>query len=89
VSLHRCACGYEAASPGDLDDHFGEVFTPAGNRGPDGQVHAEAARDTPGPLTCLCDFATAGIPALDAHLLAAFTPADHLGPDGKRHAPAR
>ena len=88
MSQHRCACGYEATGPDELNDHFGEVFTPADNRAPDGQLHAEAACDTPGPLACLCGFAAVGIPALDAHLLAAFTPADHVGLDGKQHVPA-
>jgi len=95
MSQHLCTCGYQAGSPEDLTVHFGEMFIPDDDIAPDGQVHAEKARDkdddspTPAPLTltCRCGF-TAGIDAFDQHLLDVFAPADRIGHDGKEHAPA-
>lgn len=99
---HRCSCGYAAASDDDLADHLGEMFSPQDDTAADGQVHAEAARDTPdgpqGPSrpagttsttwTCLCGFEAADIAQFDAHLVSAFTPADHIGHDGHEHVTA-
>lgn len=86
MSIH-CDCGYQADSPQDLSDHITEMFTPADDKGPDGLVHAQAARDAPGIgriLTCLCGFT--GVPNdLDEHLLRVFVTADMIGRDGARH----
>jgi len=92
---HLCTCGYEADDPEDLTVHFGEMFIPANDTAPDGQVHCETARDkctatattTPGTLTCRCGL-TGNIEEFDRHLLAVFAPADRIGLDDKRHAPA-
>jgi hypothetical protein len=95
MTQHRCTCGYEAESPEDLTVHFGEMFTPADDVGPDGQVHAEAARDkrstsgtqAPATLTCRCGLTTS-FDGFDQHLTDVFTPADRIGLDGKKHQPA-
>jgi hypothetical protein len=95
MTQHLCTCGYEAGGPEDLVVHFGEMFIPDDDVAPDGQLHAEKARDAdddrPAPvpliLTCRCGF-TAGIDGFDRHLLAVFAPADRIGRDGKEHAPA-
>jgi hypothetical protein len=95
MTNHLCTCGYEADDLEDLNIHFGEMFIPADDTAPDGQVHCEAARDkdstgrTPAPstLTCRCGF-TGTISDFDRHLLAVFAPADRIGLGGKRHAPA-
>jgi hypothetical protein len=90
MTHHRCACGYTADSPEDLTVHLGEMFTPANDIAPDGQVHTETARDTttPGALTCRCGFTSSSIAEFDQHLLGVFTPEDRIGVDGVRHAPA-
>lgn len=49
MPLHSCACGYRAESTEDFADHLGEMFIPANDIAPDGQVHAEAARTDPPP----------------------------------------
>lgn len=89
MSQHPCACGYQADSPEDLTDHLGEKLIPADDIAPDGQAHAEAARDAPvtGTLTCQCGFTATGIADFDQHLLDVFTPDDGIGLDGARHAP--
>ena len=91
MTQHPCSCGYKADSPEDLTVHYGEMFIPADDVGPDGQVHAEAARDkgTPAPATlaCRCGFTTS-IQSFDQHLIDVFTPTDRIGLDGERHAPA-
>ena len=93
MTQHPCTCGYQAESPGELTLHFEEMFIPGSDIAPDGQVHAENAREmntpTPAPatLTCRCGF-TSDIQGLDQHLADVFTPADRIGLDGKKHAPA-
>jgi hypothetical protein len=86
VNVH-CECGYLADSQKDLTDHYREIFTPEDDKGTDGLVHAEAARDFPandGILACLCGF-TGAIDALDEHFLGLFAPADRTGHDGRKH----
>ena len=94
MTQHRCTCGYEAESPEDLTVHFGEMFIPADDVAPDGQVHTEAARDkrgtgTPAPATlaCRCGLTTT-FDGFDQHLTDVFTRADHIGLDGNKHEPA-
>lgn len=86
-----CSCGYKADSPEDLNDHLGEAFIPGNDAAPDGQAHAEVARDGDAPVSpgrrCACGFAAPDAVALDQHILAALTPADHVGLDGHRHVP--
>jgi hypothetical protein len=90
MTPHSCACGYKAESIEDLTDHLGEMFIPANDIAPDGQAHAEAARDTPvtGTLTCRCGFTAIAIADFDQHLLHVFTPDDEIGLDGTRHTAA-
>lgn len=91
MSAFRCSCGYVAAGPGELGDHWGEAFIPADDRDVAGVVHAEAARDaSAGPLAyaCLCGDAFGVLARLDDHLLSAFATADRVGLDGRSHAPA-
>ena len=86
MNIH-CECGYLASSQQDLTDHYREMFTPDDDKGPDGLVHAEAARDIPGNdgiLACLCGF-TGDINALDEHFLLVFAPPDEKGHDGRKH----
>lgn len=94
---YRCACGYGAASDGELGDHWGEVFIPPDDRDVAGVLHAEDARDSaaggPGAggrraVACLCGDAFDHPGELDDHLLAAFIPADRIGRDGREHARA-
>ena len=91
MAQHPCTCGYQAQSPEELTFHFEEMFIPASDIAPDGQVHAESAREmcdsTPPPatLTCRCGF-TSDIDGLEQHLADAFTPADRIGLDGQKHA---
>jgi hypothetical protein len=91
MTEHSCQCGYKASSPEDLTDHLGEMLIPDDGTAPDGQVHAEAARDEPrigGIVACLCGFrGTAG--ELDSHLLSALAPGDRTGHDGKIHFAAQ
>jgi hypothetical protein len=88
-----CTCGYTAEDSVDLIAHFGEMFIPDDDTAPDGQVHAENARDTtdptpaPGTLTCRCGITT-NFDDFDQHLLDVFAPADRIGLDGQKHAPA-
>jgi hypothetical protein len=88
-----CTCGYQAEDPVDLAAHFGEMFIPPDDVAPDGQVHAENARDTtcpapkPATLTCRCGITTS-FDDFDQHLLDVFAPADRVGHDGHKHAPA-
>jgi hypothetical protein len=44
-----CACGATLTDQDERDDHFAEAFTPAGDIGADGRVHAEVAPGTPVP----------------------------------------
>jgi hypothetical protein len=83
----NCTCGYAAGTSEAFRDHLEEMFAADDDRGPDGQLHAEAAR--PGSLCCLCGFAAGGPDELDAHIVRAFTPADGVGRDGKAHVLAR
>jgi hypothetical protein len=86
VNIH-CECGYLANGHEDLTDHYREIFTPGDDKGIDGLVHAEAARDFPGNdgvLACLCGY-TGAIDALDEHFLGVFAPADRTGRDGRKH----
>ena len=93
MTSHLCTCGYEAEDPADLTAHFGEMFIPKDDVAPDGQVHAEKARDTttpiptPATLTCRCGITTS-FDDFDQHLLAVFAPDDRIGLDGHKHAPA-
>lgn len=80
----NCACGYAADTSEAFRDHLEEMFTPDDDRGPDGRLHAEAAR--PGSLSCLCGFSASGPAELDVHIVRAFTPADGVGRDGKAHS---
>jgi hypothetical protein len=98
VIAYRCACGYAAASDGELGDHWGEAFIPGDDRDPDGIAHAEVIRDgggraygagpARGAFGCLCGDAFDQPGPLDEHLLAAFIPADRIGLDGRAHARA-
>lgn len=90
-----CTCGYQAVGSDELGDHLREMFTSDSDTAPDGQVHAEAARDNPSPPStppaicqCLCGFTAVDMAGLDDHLLSAFTPADGIGYDGHEHVPA-
>lgn len=91
MTHHRCTCGHQAGSPEGLFIHLGEMFIPATDLAPDGQPHAESARDpeapVPSTLTCLCGYAS-DLDGIDQHLVDVFTPANHLGLDGHHHAPA-
>ena len=87
---HSCGCGYQASSPEDLAAHLGEMLIPDDDTAPDGQVHAEAARDQPrtgGILACLCGL-TGTASELDAHILSVLAPAGMPGRDGQAHRPA-
>jgi hypothetical protein len=92
MTQHPCTCGYQAESPRELTFHFEEMFIPGSDIAPDGQVHAENAREmsdslsAPATLTCRCGF-TSDIDGLEQHLADVFTPADHIGLDGQKHAP--
>jgi hypothetical protein len=79
----NCICGYAAATSEAFRDHLEEVFATDDDRGPDGQLHAEAAR--PGSLCCLCGFTASGPAGLDEHIVGAFMPADGVGRDGREH----
>jgi hypothetical protein len=89
MTQRTCTCGYEAEDDMDLVVHFGEMFTPADDVAPDGQVHTENARDAAtagaGALSCRCGF-TSPVSDFDQHLADVFTPADRIGQDGKYHA---
>lgn len=91
MTQHMCSCGYQADDAEDLAVHFGEMFIPADDTAPDGQVHCEAASNsgTPAPptLTCRCGF-TGIVSDFDRHLLSVFAPVGRVGLDGKRHASA-
>jgi hypothetical protein len=89
---HICACGYEAASAEELGDHVGELVIPPDDIAPDGQAHAEAARDKRGAVgadpagsRCVCGFTSASATGLDEHLLAVFTDPATVGRDGQGH----
>jgi hypothetical protein len=88
-----CTCGYQAEDAADLATHFGEMFIPHDDVAPDGQVHAENARDAddstpvPATLSCRCGITTS-FDDFDQHLLDVFAPADRVGLDGHKHAPA-
>ena len=89
---YTCACGYDAVTPEELGDHIGEMVIPPDDIAPDGQAHAEAARDTrgavgtdPAGIRCVCGFRSASVPELDEHLLAVFTGPGVVGRDGHGH----
>jgi hypothetical protein len=86
-----CACGFVPTDDYHLADHLGEAFIPANDRGSDGRLHAEAARDAAsvagGTLACLCGYRAADGAALDAHLFLVFAPAGQPGLDGQPHSP--
>jgi hypothetical protein len=83
-----CSCGFAAKTHDELFDHLHEVFTLASDIAPDGQQHAEEARDTPGaPLRCTCGYPAVTLDDLDHHILAACTPPHSIGPDGVKHVP--
>jgi hypothetical protein len=84
----NCTCGYAADTLEGLRDHLEEMFATDDDRGPDGQLHAEAARKVPGSPACLCGFAASGPAGLDEHIVGAFMPADRVGHDGREHSPA-
>jgi hypothetical protein len=81
-----CGCGFVPTDDYHLTDHLGEVFIPADDRAPDGQLHGEAARTAGAALACLCGYRAPDGTALDAHVLSAFTPLNAIGADGRRHA---
>jgi hypothetical protein len=87
--ITTCSCGYAADSPEDLSDHLGEVFIPQNDASPDGQAHAEVARNAdvkvPPGKRCACGFSAPDAAALDEHILAALTPDDRIGLDSRRH----
>lgn len=74
-----CKCGYEAVTAEELGDHVGEMVIPPDDIAPDGQAHAETARDEreggPAGLRCLCGFTSGTATGLDEHLLTVFIPA--------------
>jgi len=83
-----CACGYEAVTAVELGDHIGEMTIPPDDIAPDGQAHAEAARDKrgsfgadPAGARCLCGFISGTATGLDEHLLAVFTGPSATGSD--------
>jgi hypothetical protein len=83
MSTQSCSYGFTPDQSLELDDHFDEVFMPAGDMGADGQVHLELAA---GPK-CQYGFTAVGPEGLDEHFRAAFPPpADRTGQDGRRHA---
>jgi hypothetical protein len=87
MTNNSCGCGYQASSPEDLTDHLAETLIPDDDTAPDGQVHAEAARDEPhigGILACLCGF-TGTASELDEHFLRALAPRDMTGRDDQVH----
>jgi hypothetical protein len=45
VSAYLCTCGYDAASDGELGDHWGEAFIPPDDRDAAGVRHAEVTSD--------------------------------------------
>ena len=83
MTQQLCTCGYQADDAEDLAVHFGEMFIPADDTAPDGQVHCETGSAS-GTLTCRCGF-IGGVSDFDRHLLAVFAPDDRVGLDGKRH----
>jgi hypothetical protein len=91
MSDYTCACGYEAATAEELGDHIGEMVIPPDDIAPDGQAHAEAARDkrrTGADQTgsrCLCGFTSGTATGLDDHLVAAFTGPGATSQDGIEH----
>ena len=89
---HICACGYEAVSAPELSDHIGEMLIPADDIAPDGQAHAEAARDERGAVgpdptgyRCVCGSTSGTATGLDGHLLAVFTGPGATIQDGRVH----
>jgi hypothetical protein len=78
-----CLCGFTEQPDENLTDHLERVFTPAGMRATDGQVHEEAD-----DLACACGLAVATPGELDAHFLIVFTPDDGTGSDGSKHGMA-
>jgi hypothetical protein len=85
---HDCSCGVAAPTHDELTDHLLEVFALAGDTAPDGQQHAEAARDQrAAPRRCVCGYAATSLDDIDHHILAAYTPPDATAPDGTRHVP--
>jgi hypothetical protein len=68
------------------------MVIPPNDTAPDGQAHAEAARDERGAVgpdpagsRCVCGFVSAAATGLDEHLLAAFTAPGATGHDGLGH----
>ena len=45
VSATACSCGERFATADELDEHFGAVFIPLDDIGPDGKAHAEVLID--------------------------------------------
>jgi hypothetical protein len=89
---YTCACGYDAVTPEELGDHIGELAIPPDDVAPDGQAHAEAARDKRAAagadqtgLRCVCGFTSGTATGLDEHLLAVFTSPGAIGQDGREH----
>jgi hypothetical protein len=84
---HYCSCGFAAPTAAELTDHLHEIFSVTDDTAPDGQQHAEAARDEPAAqLRCLCGYEAPDPGDLDQHILAAYTPPDATAPDGTQHA---
>lgn len=93
MSVFHCSCGFAVDDPGELRDHFGEVFTPGDDADANDVVHAELADDYAQlaglPLAvhlCSCGFGTDDTAEFDDHFLLAFFPPDAIGTDGRRHS---
>jgi hypothetical protein len=92
MNSHICACGYQAVTTDELLAHVGEMVIPLDDIAPDGQPHAEAARDERGAIgpdpagsRCVCGFTADGTTGLDHHLLAAFTESATLSANSYAH----
>ena len=92
-----CTCGFRPTDDYHLTDHLGEVFIPADDLDPDGQLHAEAARAATAaaphcpPAAAWPAVAVIGRPTAPPSTptsLSAFSPPDAIGPDGRKHLPA-
>jgi hypothetical protein len=85
---YTCACGFGSVSAEELGDHVGEMVIPPDDTAPDGQLHAEAARDAASPAgcRCVCGFRSDSMTGVDEHLLGVFAGSGAIGRDGRRHA---
>jgi hypothetical protein len=77
-----CTCGFTPDQTCELADHFGDMFTPDDDIGPDGQVHLELTAG----LKCSCGFTAIITDELDKHFHSVFPPpAGQIGRDGRQH----